>query len=181
VPWSMLTAAIGPFYPKAEGRGRPPIGLERMLRMYIAQQCFGLSDEGIMDAVYDSQAIRGFVGIDLSCEGAPRCNDVAEVPSPAREAQADRTNFPIDQRAPDREGPDSPGGNGGRCEHHRCAAVDEEPGWQARSRDASDEEGKPVALRDEGAYRCRCRLGPDAYVGDDGGVNDVEQDALGKR
>jgi len=67
----MLTAAIGPFYPKAEGRGRPPIGLERMLRMYIAQQCFGLSDEGIMDAVYDSQAIRGFVGIDLSCEGAP--------------------------------------------------------------------------------------------------------------
>ena len=52
-------------------RGRPPVGLSRMLRMYVAQQCFGLSDEGIEDAIYDSQAIRGFVGIDLSREGAP--------------------------------------------------------------------------------------------------------------
>lgn len=42
-----------------------------MLRMYIAQQCFGLSDAGIEDALYDSQAIRGFVGIDLSRESAP--------------------------------------------------------------------------------------------------------------
>jgi IS5 family transposase len=42
-----------------------------MLRMYIAQQCFGLSDEGIEDAIYDSQAIRAFVGIDLSRESAP--------------------------------------------------------------------------------------------------------------
>lgn len=49
-PWSALVAEIEPFYPKGEGRGRPPIGLERMLRMYIAQQCFGLSDEGIEDA-----------------------------------------------------------------------------------------------------------------------------------
>ena len=70
-PWSALVAEIEPFYPKGEGRGRPPIGVERMLRMYIAQQCFGLSDEGIEDAIYDSQAIRAFVGIDLSRESAP--------------------------------------------------------------------------------------------------------------
>jgi transposase, IS5 family len=70
-PWSALTAEIEPFYPKGEGRGRPPIGLERMLRMYVAQQCFGFSDEGIEDAIYDSQAIRGFVGIDLNREAAP--------------------------------------------------------------------------------------------------------------
>ena len=42
-----------------------------MLRMYIAQQCFGLSDEGIEDAIYDSQSIRVFVGIDLTHESAP--------------------------------------------------------------------------------------------------------------
>ncbi|AMP05358.1 hypothetical protein CPter91_3017 [Collimonas pratensis] len=42
-----------------------------MLRMYVAQQCFGLSDEGIEDAIYDSQAIRGFVEIDLNRESAP--------------------------------------------------------------------------------------------------------------
>jgi IS5 family transposase len=71
VPWAALIAAIAPHYPKGEGRGRPPIGLERMLRMYIAQQCFGLSDEGIEDALYDSQAIRRFVGIDLGREAAP--------------------------------------------------------------------------------------------------------------
>jgi IS5 family transposase len=70
-PWAALVAEIEPFYPKDEGRGRPPIGLERMLRMYVAQQCFGFSDEGIEDALYDSQAIRGFVGIDLSREAAP--------------------------------------------------------------------------------------------------------------
>ena len=39
--------------------------------MYVAQQCFGLSDEGIEDALYDSQAIRHFVGIDLAREAAP--------------------------------------------------------------------------------------------------------------
>lgn len=70
-PWSALEAEIEPFYPKGEGRGRPPIGVGRMLRMYVAQQCFGLSDEGIEDAIYDSQAIRRFVGIDLAREAAP--------------------------------------------------------------------------------------------------------------
>ena len=70
-PWSQLHAVIEPFYPKGDGAGRPPIGLARMLRMYVAQQCFGLSDEGIEDAIYDSQAIRGFVGIDLNRESAP--------------------------------------------------------------------------------------------------------------
>ncbi len=70
-PWSALVTEIEPFYPKGEGRGRPPMGIERMLRMYIAQQCFGLSDEGAEDALYDSQAIRGFVGIELSRDAVP--------------------------------------------------------------------------------------------------------------
>ena len=69
-PWALLVEQIEPFYPKGE-RGRPPIGIERMLRMYIVQQCFGLADEATDDAVYDSQSIRTFVGIDLSREGAP--------------------------------------------------------------------------------------------------------------
>ena len=53
-PWVELERTVAPFYPSGRGRGRPPIGLSRMLRMYIAQQCFGLSDEGIEDALYDS-------------------------------------------------------------------------------------------------------------------------------
>lgn len=66
-----MVAELEPFYPKGEGQGRPPIGLERMLRMYVAQQCFGLSDVGIEDAIYDSQSIRRFIGIDLARESAP--------------------------------------------------------------------------------------------------------------
>jgi len=70
-PWAELERTVAPFYPSSGGRGRPPMGLSRMLRMYVAQQCFGLSDEGTEDALYDSQAIRRFVGIDLSRESAP--------------------------------------------------------------------------------------------------------------
>jgi len=70
-PWFELESVIAPYYPSNGGRGRPPIGLVRMLRMYVAQQCFGLSDEGAEDALYDSQAIRRFVGVDLSREAAP--------------------------------------------------------------------------------------------------------------
>ena len=70
-PWAALIATITPHYPINDGRGRPTTPLELILRMYIAQQCFGLSDEGIEDALYDSQAIRRFVGIDLSRQSAP--------------------------------------------------------------------------------------------------------------
>ncbi len=68
-PRAALAAELEPFYPKSKGRGRPPVGLERMLRMYVTQQCFSLSDEGIEDAIYDSQSIRRFVGIDLGVRG----------------------------------------------------------------------------------------------------------------
>ncbi len=49
--WVVLLSAIEPVYPKGKRRGLPPIGLEKMLQMYIAQQCFGLSDEAIEDAL----------------------------------------------------------------------------------------------------------------------------------
>jgi IS5 family transposase len=47
VPWAALVEALDPHYPKSGRRGRPPIGLEPMLRLYMAQQCFGLSDEKV--------------------------------------------------------------------------------------------------------------------------------------
>lgn len=70
-PWAELVAVIEPHYPKGEGRGRLPIGVQRMLRMYVTQHCFGLSDEGAEDASYDSQVIRRLNGIDLAREAAP--------------------------------------------------------------------------------------------------------------
>ena len=73
VPWAALLAALAPHdCPGAQGRrGRPPIGLERMLRLYFLQQCFGLSDEGLEDAIYDSQALRGFLRLELGREAVP--------------------------------------------------------------------------------------------------------------
>jgi IS5 family transposase len=70
MPWAELLGVIEPYYPKGK-RGRPPVGLKRMLRVYLVQQWYSLSDEGVEDAITDSQALRGFVGIDLSRESAP--------------------------------------------------------------------------------------------------------------
>jgi IS5 family transposase len=71
VPWTDLVAAIEPVYPKAEGPGRPPIGVERMLRLHCLQQWFNLSDPAVEEALYDSRAMRQFVGIDLGREPVP--------------------------------------------------------------------------------------------------------------
>jgi IS5 family transposase len=70
VPWSRLVALIKPHYPRGQ-RGRPPVGIERMLRLYFLQQWYGLADEALEDAIYDSQAMRSFAGIDLSSEPVP--------------------------------------------------------------------------------------------------------------
>lgn len=70
VPWPALCGLIEPFYPKP-GNGRPPIGIERMLRIYFLQQWFNLSDPGVEEALYDSMAMRRFVGIDLGREPVP--------------------------------------------------------------------------------------------------------------
>jgi len=65
-----LCGLIAPFYPKL-GNGRQPVGVERMLRLYFLQQWFNLSDPAVEEALYDSLAMRRFVGIDLGCEPVP--------------------------------------------------------------------------------------------------------------
>jgi len=72
IPWAELAAAVEKVYPKgSEAGGRPPIPLERMLRVYFLQLWFNLSDPAVEEALYDSVAMRGFAGIDLGVEGAP--------------------------------------------------------------------------------------------------------------
>ena len=70
VPWQALSEVIEPHYPKA-GNGRPPVGLQRMLRMYFIQHWFNLADEACEEALLDSTALRRFVGIDLGRERVP--------------------------------------------------------------------------------------------------------------
>jgi IS5 family transposase len=72
IPWAELAAAIEPVYPKVSAQGgRPPIPLERMVRVYFLQLWFNLSDPAVEEALYDSVAMRSFAGIDLGSEGAP--------------------------------------------------------------------------------------------------------------
>jgi IS5 family transposase len=70
VPWAQFCAVIEPHYPKA-GNGRPPVGLERMLRMYLIANWFNLADEACEDALYDIPAFRDFCQIDLGRERVP--------------------------------------------------------------------------------------------------------------
>jgi transposase, IS5 family len=70
VPWTELCSVIEPHYPKA-GNGRPPVGLERMLRMHFVQHWFNLADQACEEALLDSASLRRFVGIDLGRERVP--------------------------------------------------------------------------------------------------------------
>ncbi len=70
IPWRQLVRLINPYYPKA-GNGRAPMGVEKMLRIYFMQQWFSLSDPAMEDALYDSNAMVRFAGIDLSSDPVP--------------------------------------------------------------------------------------------------------------
>lgn len=70
VPWSKLLKVVRRHYPKA-GQGRPPLGLEKMLRIYFLQQWFNLSDPAMEDALYDIESLRRFAGIELGQDEVP--------------------------------------------------------------------------------------------------------------
>jgi IS5 family transposase len=71
VPWARLVARIAPYYPKQDGPGRPPLGLEKMLRIYCLQQWFNLSDPQAEDAIYDSESMRRFARVELGHDPVP--------------------------------------------------------------------------------------------------------------
>jgi len=71
IPWRKLCKVIKPYYSVPKGAGRPPVGLERMLRIHFLQHWFNLSDPAVEEALYDSRAMRQFVGIDLGHEPVP--------------------------------------------------------------------------------------------------------------
>lgn len=70
IPWEYWVNIIKPYYPSGK-RGRPPKNIETMLRMYLMQNWFNLSDEGIEDAIYDSYAMRSFMHLDFLTEQVP--------------------------------------------------------------------------------------------------------------
>lgn len=93
VPWARLIAVIEPLYPSSGRVGRQPIGVSKMLRMYCLQQWYGLADEALEDALYDSQALRDFVGIDLSRESVPDATTLLKFRSLLQDNDLTRTLF----------------------------------------------------------------------------------------
>jgi IS5 family transposase len=71
VPWSELLAVIEKHYPTSGRRGRPPLGLERMLRIHFMQQWYALSDPAMEDALYEIESMRRFAGIELNEDAIP--------------------------------------------------------------------------------------------------------------
>ena len=86
IPWNEWMALIAPFYVQKE-RGRKLIPLETMLRMYLMQNWFGLSDEGLEDAIYDSHAMKCFLEDRLFHRTDTGCYDTSTLPTPAGKAR----------------------------------------------------------------------------------------------
>ncbi len=124
IPWNEWMKLIAPFYVQKE-RGRKLIPLETMLRMYLMQNRFGLSDEGIEDAIYDSYAMKRFLKIDFSTEQPPDAttllhfrhllekHDIAKAHEPVREDEhtvyGDSGYLGVEKRTEIRENPDLSG------------------------------------------------------------------------
>ena len=71
VPWADLGAVIEPVYPKAEGPGRPPVGIDPHAAPALSATVVHPVGSGGREALYDSRAMRQFVGIDLGREPVP--------------------------------------------------------------------------------------------------------------
>jgi transposase, IS5 family len=71
VPWGVLVQIVEPHYPRAK-TGRPPFGIETMLRIHYLQQWFALSDPAMEEALHDMPVFREFAKLP---EGATRLPD----------------------------------------------------------------------------------------------------------
>lgn len=145
VPWAALIAAIEPVYSTGE-RGRPPIGIERMLHMYFLQQWYcTLSDVALEDRLYDITSMRHFTGIDLSCERVPdatillKFRHLLENNSlTAKMLQA--INLNLAQRG---------------CNLDSCALIHQEQRPSARSCNAANQKGEQRQFWHESPHWCR--------------------------
>jgi len=149
VPWAELCALIEPVYPKA-GPGRPPVGVERMLRMYFLQQWFNLSDPAVEEALYEScrcVALWTSIWVASRCRMRRRCASSATYWSSISGGAHLRAGAGAltGAGAADRDGHDR------GCDDCARAEFDQERAPGARSGDAPDAQGEAVVLRDEGA------------------------------
>ena len=154
IPWEEWVSLVVPHYPTGK-RGRPPIEIETMLRMYLLQCWFSLSDEGVEDAIYDSYAMRKFMGINFFEENVPDATTLLHFRRLLEEKGIGKLFFDAINRCLERAGRMMRGGT------IVDAALISAPSStknaeKAGSRDAPDEKGKPAAFRYEMSHWRGC-------------------------
>lgn len=166
VPWQALLEALEPsYYPNAAGRrGRPPIGLERMLRMYFVQQWYGLADEATEEALYDSRALSAFVGLDPACESVPDATTLLKFRRWLEEHALTQTIFKTINARLSEKGLLLRQATLVDATIHCGPLLEEEQGESARCGDALHAQGESMVLRAEGPHRSRCRVGAGAFA-----------------
>ena len=159
VPWARLIAVIEPLYPTSGRVGRQPIGVPKMLRMYCLQQWYGLADEALEDALYDSQALRDFVGIDLSRESVPDATTLLKFRRLLQDNDLTRALFDeINAHLREQGLADARGHHRGR-DHHRGAQFDQERGQGARPEMHQTKKGN------QWHFGMKAHIGVDARIG----------------
>ncbi len=138
VPWQQLCALIELHYPKP-GNGRPPVGMERMLRIYFLQQWFNLSDPAVEEALYDSMVMRRLCGHRSGPRAGAGRDHGLQVPPSAGRAPLGRADAGGGELAFAEQGGADHDGDDRGCDHHSCAVIDQEPRAEARPGDAPDE------------------------------------------
>ena len=151
MPWRLI-ALIEPHYPKA-GNGTQPMPMERMLRIYFMQQWFNLSDPAMEDALYDSESMRRFAGIELVEDAIPDETTILRFRHLLGAVSADASrSLTWCAGCWSRSGCCS---SPARSWMPRSSRRRPRPRTRqgARPGDAPDPEGQGVALRHEGAHR----------------------------
>ena len=158
IPWEEWVAVITPFYPQGK-RGRPPMGIEKMLRMYLLQIWFNLSDPGTEDAIYDSYAMRKFTGINFMTERVPDETTLCKFRHLLEEHGLNKQFFDAINRVMEESGHMLKGGT------VVDATIINAPSSTKNKEKARDPEMHQTKKGNEWRYGMKCHVGVDAFSG----------------
>ena len=141
IPWEEWVGVIKPYYPKGK-RGRPPMGIEKMLRMYLLQIWFNLSDPATEDAIYDSYAMRKFTGIEFMTESVPDETTLCKFRHLLEANGLNKLFFDAINRVMVANGAHDEGRHDCGCYHYQCPRIHQERRQSTRPGNAPDEKGQ---------------------------------------
>ena len=152
VPWAQLLKLIARHYPKA-GKGRQPMRLETMLRIYFLQQWFNLSEPAVEDSLYDIESMRRFCGIELGDNAVPDETTILNFRRLLERHHLTEAIFKAVNKLLSDQCLLLKVRHPGRCHDHQCPVLDQKRRPGTRPRNDPDAERQPVVFRHEGAYR----------------------------